>query len=105
MDDRVRALADRVQSLETELAELKAFLANDDLLRGVGILRCPNEILARDMAQQAAACIRRGTTICLPGLRDKDGRYLWDFRIEGGDPTQVRVEHDDGVDVPIVRDG
>lgn len=69
-------------------------------LAGVGILRYPEgkvyerngrSCSARDMARDFAENIQQGSILVLPNTRDEDGRYLWDFRIEGGDPGQVEI--------------
>jgi hypothetical protein len=45
----------------------------------------------RDLAEQIIARVRPGCKLMLPGTRDGDGGYLWDFDITGGDPAQVDV--------------
>lgn len=69
---------------------------------GVGVLRFPtsreyvdhggHRISASQIAVDVAEHIRQGTVLALPSDRDEHGAYCWDFRIEGGDPGQVRVE-------------
>lgn len=65
-------------------------------IQGVGVLRYPNryygELSARDIARDLADKITPGTIIAFSSETDADGRFVWDFRIEGGDPGQVRVE-------------
>ena len=66
-------------------------------IRGVGVLRFPgDDPRIRKVAQEVASEIRQGTILALPDTRDKRGNYLWDFRIEGGDPAQVQVERHGG---------
>ena len=67
---------------------------DDETLNGVGVLRAPmyQGDGAREIARQMCENIKAGTIIALPNARDDHGDYLWDFRIEGGDQKQVRVE-------------
>jgi hypothetical protein len=61
-------------------------------IKGVGILRYPEGNCAAKMqAEEFAPHIRQGVTILLPSRVDENGYYLWDFRIENGDPRQVKV--------------
>lgn len=69
-------------------------------IAGVGVLRYPvgetvideqvreNREIAKDLSDQ----MQSGCILVLPACRDEEGSYLWDFRIEGGDPKQVRIE-------------
>lgn len=69
---------------------------------GVGVLRFPNQVCrdtpdgpdvhAKEIAEALATDIRKGTCVILPSDRDSFGQYLWDFRVEGGDPKQVLVK-------------
>lgn len=70
-------------------------------IQGVGVLRFPqqdycdkdgNKTLARDVAANLSSQIKQGTILGLPSTRDENGNYLWDFRIEIGDPGQVKIE-------------
>lgn len=69
-------------------------------LQGVGVLRYPpgdivlgeGTVPAARIARELAAEIRQGSVIALPGYRDSEGDYQWDFRIENGDPGQVKIE-------------
>ena len=70
-------------------------------IQGVGVLRCPtlsgeDQERLRQTARLLAENIRAGGCIVLPNTRGRDGEYEWDFRIEGGDPAQVRVERGGG---------
>ena len=71
-------------------------------IKGVGVLRYPEDQsygggrTVRQIAQDLGAEIRQGTIIAFPNTVDSEGRYLWDFRIEGGDSGQVRVERYEG---------
>ncbi len=70
---------------------------------GIGILRYPASLQykaddgsivdARQMAQALCENMVRGSILILPNDRNEHGQYQWDFRIEGGDPQQVRVQH------------
>jgi hypothetical protein len=63
-------------------------------IAGVGVLRMPVKIgtEVRELTRKFSEQCKAGTTICLPNRRDDTGAYEWDFRVEGGDPKQVRVE-------------
>ena len=78
-----------------------ASAAGPQPIQGVGVLRHPAKdcrtaagdlVHARDLARQLAESVRAGSVIVLPNARDCCGDYQWDFRIENGDPAQVRVE-------------
>lgn len=64
--------------------------ARKPLCGGVGVLRYPanvkdangKDVDGRKMAEELAAQIQGGCVFCLPGVRDENGNYLWDFRIE-----------------------
>ena len=72
--------------------------ASDQPIKGVGVVRFPNggspeqRRKCREVAQKMCESIRQGSMIALPNMRDEHGNYSWDFRIEGGDIDQVRVE-------------
>ncbi len=70
-------------------------------LQGIGVLRFPDHaVLGSDgtlvhacqLAKQIGDHLVQGTILWLPGTRDHYGAYEWDFRIEGGDPKQVKIE-------------
>lgn len=74
-------------------------------LKGICIVRYPpggvimpdgtqvsNEKIARQLAEQMHA----GAMLTMPNTRDEYGEYEWDFRIEGGDQAQVKVERKKG---------
>jgi hypothetical protein len=77
-------------------------------IQGVGVIRYPTRMYdtncyivakdinalrhARDLAREMAENIRCGSIIGLPSDRDELDNYLWDFKIEGGDPGQVIVK-------------
>lgn len=61
-------------------------------IEGVGVLRYPQNEEAFAIAKNLADTIRQGSIIAMSNNRDFMGQYEWDFRIEGGDPKQVRVE-------------
>jgi len=75
--------------------------------KGVGVLRYPQGYgstvedaerrgkLNREIAQNIAENVREGSVIAFPNNRDSCGEYDWDFRIEGGDPGQVKVVRGD----------
>lgn len=81
---------------------LKATWSVSPLIRGVGVLHRPDgvyldedfkAVAACDVAKKMAEEIKVGSVLVLPSTRAPDtGALLWDFRIEGGDPGQVRVE-------------
>ena len=66
-------------------------------IKGVGVLRYPSTHSAEELkviqqhARDVASNVRIGSVICLPGQRDDQGEFKWDFRIEGGDPGQVQI--------------
>lgn len=66
-------------------------------IEGVGVLRYPVNLCEptdqgyRKMARHIADFIRQGTILALPNTKDAAGDFLWDFRIEGGDPGQVKI--------------
>lgn len=70
-------------------------------IKGVGVLRGPLDgdvtsvngktVTAYEWAQQVAQNLRQGCLLLLPNAKDENGNYLWDFRIEGGDSSQVIV--------------
>jgi len=79
-------------------------------LNGVGVLRYPEgSVLSEEIretgefvttpcrvvADEIIAQIHYGSIIKLPSYVNEHGHYLWDFRIEGGNPTQVTVERID----------
>ena len=75
------------------------------LIQGVGVLRHPCGIIVledgttttcRDLAKQFAERVQNGSVLVLPSSKDEYGRYLWDFRIEGGPVDQVKVERNRG---------
>ena len=68
-----------------------------DPIKGVGVLRYPHCYLheVRKVAENLCSEIRQGTIIALPNDVDEHGNYCWDFRIESGDPQQVKVERQD----------
>jgi hypothetical protein len=70
-------------------------------IQGVAVLRYPNRLYpSEDGAQLTGAAIAKrvsesigpGSILCLPGETDEHGNFLWDFRIEGADPGQVKIE-------------
>jgi hypothetical protein len=64
-----------------------------DGIQGVGVIRFPvTDPEARKHAEAMVSGFRQGTMLVMPNTRDTQGNYEWDFRIEGGDPGQVRVE-------------
>jgi hypothetical protein len=75
--------------------------ASGQALAGVGILYYPQQVYADEAGRESSAAqiastiaaqIQRGSILVLPSNRDSDGYLLWDFRIQGGDPKQVKVE-------------
>lgn len=88
------------------LGPVRATPGNGEPIRGVGVLRHPDETYqdraggpittARQVAEQLAPHISQGTVLVLPSAVDAWGRPKWDFRIEGGNPEQVRVERSGG---------
>lgn len=70
---------------------------SDEPIKGVGILRYPSGTLEtekqiRDIARTIAADIKQGTILCMSNEKDHHGTFVWDFTIEGGDPSQVKIE-------------
>lgn len=67
---------------------------------GVGVLRYPRRFYGKEgeqrsgaeMAREIGAMIRQGTILCFSDETDEHGNFVWDFRIEGGDPGQVKIE-------------
>ncbi len=66
-------------------------------IQGVGVLHYPAQGLkvAKMMAEDMADSIHQGAILFLPNDKDEHGNYLWDFRIEGGDPGQVIIKRQD----------
>lgn len=70
------------------------------VIDGVGVIRYPAQRAystgdlsrMRQAARELADHIKPGSIIGLPSDRDQRGEYLWDFKIEGGDPGQVKIE-------------
>lgn len=92
LDNRILMLHQALQGREESA---------DNGIDGIGVLYFPNEeyigtngqtILARDRAIEIANNIRPGGVIAIPSAVHEDGHRLWDFKIEGGHPGQVRVE-------------
>lgn len=68
--------------------------------QGIGVLRVPQGLGKHVMEQYAnlmSEDLRQGSVLVLSNCRDYMGEYEWDFRIEGGDPSQVRVEHRENI--------
>ncbi len=65
--------------------------AGEGKIQGVGVLRHPDRDDALQQAKNLASYFRPGSIIGFPNTRDSYGAYEWDFRIEGGDPGQVRI--------------
>lgn len=72
---------------------------HEGCIKGVGVLRYPSERChrqsgektIRDMAKELADQIRPGCILAFPSDTDEHGNFLWDFRIEEGDPGQVQI--------------
>lgn len=74
-------------------------------IKGVAVLHYPpgrfyedawgNRKSSQEFAQEIAQMIGHGAILLLPNDRDSKGRFVWDFRIEGGDPGQVTVRAED----------
>ena len=101
MNERRDFLKTVAGSVAVGLPFVKNDATNAPGIDGVGILRFPSIIYndlsgpaesAAEVAQKVANAIRKGTIICLPNDRDDHGEYVWDFRIEAGDPKQVKIE-------------
>lgn len=75
-------------------------------IKGVGILRYPEYGVYPDgktcleVAEDTVKDLRQGCILALPSVRDGDGHYLWDFRIEGDDVHQVKTIHSDALTKP-----
>ena len=95
------------------MSEVKGIgqFGNGEKIHGVGVLRIHNGAMdihsdhARilEIAKGIAANITQGTILILPDTKDHLGTYVWDFRIEGGNPEQVQIQRgsDDPIIVPI----
>ncbi len=71
-------------------------------IQGVGVLRYPQRqyqsplggplVDARDLARELSEKIGVGSIVAFSSETDANGNFVWDFRIEGGEPGQVRIE-------------
>jgi len=64
-------------------------------IKGVAVLYAPitRPFVLQDIqsAQLLLRQIQPGSVLVLPSDRDSQGMLLWDFRIEGGETTQVKI--------------
>ena len=84
--------------MKEDEADVPIIVSSDPKASDVeGVLRYPvmdyqTGDQARNIAKHFLDFIRQGTILALPNTKDKGGDFLWDFRIAGGDPGQVKIE-------------
>lgn len=72
---------------------------------GIGVLRhppgyvdCGGKIVSnQEIARELMGGLCPGSIVVFPTSRDSHGDYEWDFRIEGGDPKQVKIERKNAI--------